>query len=318
MLITDFTHNHIAAARSLAKLNYDQEREIVPALPPIDVLPDLTRFADYGLGVAAFDGDKLVGFLCSGSPRNNAFGSTDVKGVFSPLGANAATLDNRAKIYAAMYQAAGDKWALAGAASHAICLYAHGIEAQQQFFLYGFGLRCVDAIRSMEAIDCRTCNDYSFAELTQSEFASVFPLDQMLNEHMRQSPTFMLRKADTQEEFLRTCREEQVRCFVAIQSKQICAFLKIADMGETFITPRRDTKHINGAFCLPEHRGKGVYQNLLNFTISTLAAEGYTRLGVDFESFNPTAYGFWLKYFKAYTHSVVRRIDERVILAPAL
>ena len=207
MRVIDFTHEHIEAALNLAKLNYDQERAIVQALPPINRLPDLTRFADNGLGVAAFDGDKLVGFLCSGLPRDNAFGSTDVKGVFSPLGANAATLDNRAKVYAAMYQAAGEKWARTGAASHGICLYAHDTEAQQQLFLYGFGLRCVDAIRPMEAIDCEPCNSYSFAELTQSEFASVHPLDQMLNGHMRQSPMFMLRKADTLEEFLQTCQE---------------------------------------------------------------------------------------------------------------
>lgn len=41
-------------------------------------------------------------------------------------------------------------------------------------------------------------------------------------------------------------------------------------------------------------------------------AEDYTMLGVDFESFNPTARGFWLQYFAPYTHSVVRRIDERI------
>ena len=72
-------------------------------------------------------------------------------------------------------------------------------------------------------------------------------------------------------------------------------------------------RHIRGAYCLPEHRGKGLYQNLLNYTISKLKSEGYTRLGVNFESFNPTARGFWLKYFAPYTSSVVRRIDERII-----
>jgi hypothetical protein len=40
-----------------------------------------------------------------------------------------------------------------------------------------------------------------------------------------------------------------------------------------------------------------------------LKAENYLRLGVDFESFNPTAWGFWLKHFQAYTYSDVRRID---------
>jgi len=39
----------------------------------------------------------------------------------------------------------------------------------------------------------------------------------------------------------------------------------------------------------------------------------YNLLGVDFESFNPTASNFWLKYFTEYTHSVVRRIDDLFI-----
>lgn len=107
--------------------------------------------------------------------------------------------------------------------------------------------------------------------------------------------------------------QEGERHFVAKQDGTLCAFLKISASGETLAAMGSAYRHIRGAYCLPEHRGKGVYQNLLNFTISVLKSEGYTRLGVNFESFNPTARGFWLKYFNAYTHSVVRRIDERIV-----
>lgn len=106
--------------------------------------------------------------------------------------------------------------------------------------------------------------------------------------------------------------QEEIRYFVAKQNGKICAFLKISASGETFVATGNSYRHITGAYCLPEHRGKEVYQNLLNFTISALKGEGYTRLGVNFESFNPTGRGFWLKYFAAYTNSVVRRIDERI------
>ena len=51
----------------------------------------------------------------------------------------------------------------------------------------------------------------------------------------------------------------------------------------------------------------------MNFVIRILAAEGYTHLGVDYESFNPTAAGFWQKHFIPYTSGVVRRIDENVL-----
>ncbi len=73
-----------------------------------------------------------------------------------------------------MYQAAaGAKWVKAGAVSHAICLHAHNEELQRQFFLYGFGLRCLDAIRPMELIDCEPCENYDFIELSKAEFYYV-------------------------------------------------------------------------------------------------------------------------------------------------
>ena len=211
-----------------------------------------------------------------------------------------------------MYQAAGKKWVKAGAVSHAICLYAHDEELQQQFFRYGVGLRCLDAVRPMELIDCEICAGYDFIELSKAEWHLVYPLHLALCRHYCESPFFMYRKPETQEAFIESLMREEARYFAAKQNGELCAFVKIAVPGETFAAAGNTYRHIRGAYCLPEHRGRGLYQNLLNFTISVLKREGYTRLGVDFESFNPTARGFWLKYFSAYTNSVVRRIDERI------
>lgn len=313
MTIIDFTHTHIPEATALALANYEEEHGYVPALPQIEAVPDLTPFADNGLGVAAFDGGELVGFLCCYPPFDNAFASTNVRGIFSPMGANAALKENRAKIYAAMYQAAGTKWVRSGAVAHAVCLYAHDEELQHQFYLYGFGLRCMDAVRSMELIECQPCVEYAYAELAQEEYTAVYPLDLMLNRHCCESPFFMNRTPDTPESFAQNSLTENARYFAAKHKGELCGFVKISNDGEAFVAIGTKYRHIRGAYCLPEHRGKGVYQNLLNFIIATLKSEGYTHLGVDFESFNPTAYGFWLKYFTAYTHSVVRRIDERIL-----
>jgi len=51
---------------------------------------------------------------------------------------------------------------------------------------------------------------------------------------------------------------------------------------------------------------------LLSWLMDLLRERGYLRCGVDFECFNYTARRFWLKYFTAYSDSVVRRIDERI------
>ena len=313
MNILNFEKKHIQEATELALADYYHEKQYVNELPQIHNIPDLNTFAENGLGIAAFDNKKMIGFLCCNEPFDNAFRATNVKGIFSPMGANASISENRPKIYAAMYQAAAVKWIKARAVSHAICLYAHDNELHQQFFQYGFGLRCLDAVRSTELIESKPCTNYEFVELSKAKCHIVYPLHLALYQHYCESPFFMKRKPETQDEFLTRIIHEDARYFVAKQNDKLCAFLKISTPGETFIATGDTYRHIRGAYCLPEHRGKGLYQTLLNFTISTLKKEGYTHLGVDFESFNPTARGFWLKYFTAYTNSVVRRIDEDIL-----
>lgn len=313
MRIETFGVGHVPAARALALADYDRERRLSPGLPPVLAVPNLREYAENGLGAAAFEGERMVGFLGCVPPFDNAFRSTDVKGIFSPMGANGAVPENRARIYAAMYQAAGEKWVKAGAVSHAVCLYAHEEEAQRQFFCCGFGVRCMDAIRPMEPIPCAPCGEYAYVELPEEEYSLIYPLELALYQHYRESPFFMNRTPPTEAEFLTSAREEHARYFAAVKEGRICAQLRISSEGETFLSAGSGYRHITGAYCLPEHRGRGVYPNLLNAAAAVLKAEGYTHLGVDFESINPTAYGFWRKYFSIYTHGLVRRIDERIL-----
>ena len=334
MIVTDFGYEHIPEAAALALSCYEEERRAVPALPEIHSVPDLEGFAENHMGAAAVEDGRLVGLLCSVAPFEHVFGSTDVKGVFSPMLANAAVYENRAAIYAALYQYAALKWVQAGAYSHAVCLYAHDEAALGQFFRYGFGLRCVDSIRTMERIDMKKRSDghrllgngsaheekaemapleeFVFTELRPEEFSRIYPLESMLNSHYHKSPFFMNRRLESCEEFCEDCVKNKDRCFAALLNSRPCAYLKLSETGETFITRDSGYIHITGAFCLPEYRGRGLYQNLINYAADILEKEGYTRLGVDFESINPTAYGFWSKYFAAYTQGVVRRIDERI------
>ena len=118
------------------------------------------------------------------------------------MGANAAVSKNRPQIYAAMYQAA---------------------ELQQQFFRYGFGLRCLDAIRPMELIHCEFCIGYDLAELSKAEFHFIYPLYLALYQHYRESPFFMNREPETQEEFVVSSMQEGARYFVAKQ-KHMCVY----------------------------------------------------------------------------------------------
>ncbi|MCL1998568.1 MAG: GNAT family N-acetyltransferase [Turicibacter sp.] len=313
--ILSFDKNHIERAEQLALMNYNSERAIVTALPQIQTFPcDLEDFADDGLSVVMLDGEKLLGFLCCYEPWDNAFDSA-AKGTFTPTYAHGAVLENKDIIYKRLYQAAAEKWVNQGITYHAIALYAHDSQAINAFYTYGFGMRCIDAVRPLTTIECQPCEGIIFNELAKENVMVIREMRKSQAAHLGESPCFMRSSDEDIEKWLNRAEGRKSRIFIAMKADKPIAFIEITDDGETFASEADSMMNICGAYCLPEHRGKGIVQGLLNYAINVLKTEGYESLGVDFESFNPTANGFWLKYFTAYTNSVVRRIDECALRA---
>ena len=197
-----------------------------------------------------------------------------------------------------------------------MALYAHDAEARDSFYWNGFGLRCVDAVRPLEPVARDEYPGYTFCELPKEETSCIVPLKNGLIGHLQNTPMFMpFFFKVTAEEVSEESKKGNFRYFVANKGDRTVAYIMITNEGENFTCDDPGTANICGAYMFPEYRGSGVYTGLLAFLIDTLAREGYSRCGVDFESFNPTAGGFWLKHFTTYTHSVVRRIDERIVKA---
>lgn len=174
-------------------------------------------------------------------------------------------------------------------------------------------LRQPEDVSFFQAAQSRKLPEYEYQELSPKERADLYPLVFDMYRHFQKSPFFLNRKPPQKEEFRRLFEEENHRFFGVKQNGNLCAFLETAKEGENFLAQEEGYLHITGAYCLPEYRGTGICQRLLNYMAATLSAQGYTRLGVDFESMNPAAYGFWNKGFDIYTHGVVRRIDEGIL-----
>ena len=309
MKIVNFEKEHVREAMMLALSNYNEERMRVAELPEISEVPDLVEFASNHLGVAALEGERLVGFLCCYSPWENAFGS-GARGTFSPIHAHGAMAEGRERIYAMMYRSAAEKWVAQGITYHAIGLYAHDEKALRTFFTCGFGARCADAIRDMEKVNCSVVEELKFRELQKEEVQKVRTMRKELSDHLGASPCFMYSTKQEFEDWLGRAESRDTKIYVAETEGRQVAFVEVAENGENFVTGTPDMKNICGAFCFPEYRGKGVFANLLNYVISELELQKVRILGVDYETFNPTANGAWNKYFTSYTCSVVRRIDE--------
>lgn len=221
-----------------------------------------------------------------------------------------AVADKRALIYRRMYQCAADILAKKQILYHTIALYEHDTDAIRAWFDNGFGHRCADAIRKVEEIGgIVPAEGITYEEITPQEAFLVRELRRKLSEHMGESSCFMYTKADRFEEWVKQRESNGDRIFVAREEEKIIAFMELSDSAENFVTEHPSMKNICGAYCLPEYRGKNIFQNLLNYVILILNRERTLYLGVDYESMNPTAYYFWRKYFKPYTCSVTRRID---------
>ena len=315
MIIIDFKREHIEEASLLARDNYNEERIQVTCLPEVSRIPSLQSFADNGLGVAVFENRKMTGFLCCCSPFENAFHTAAV-GTFSPLHAHGAVKENRAFLYRQMYQKAAEKWVEHKIVSHAVSLYAHDRDGIEAFFTCGFGLRCVDAVRPMKPLSFTAPSSLTalagihYGELGKGHQYKIRELRRLLIEHMGKSPCFMYQSPEEIDQRLTRVENGNSRIFAALYGGSAIACLELSDSAETFVSETGGIRNICGAYCLPQYRGKGIYQGLLNHVIETLEAEGWTHLGVDYESINSTAAHFWPKYFEPYTSGVVRRIDE--------
>ena len=312
MNIVTFEKQHIEEAKAIAFANYQEERSFVGTLPAIERMPDLDWFAENGLGVAALEGGELVGFLCCVGPFDNAFAS-QVKGTFSPIHAHGALTEDRELIYKKMYQAAAEKWVSQGILYHAIGLYAHDAQAIGAFFQYGFGLRCIDAIRPMSRIHCTPVIGYTFRLLPKEKVAAIRQMRVQLSAHLGESPCFVYDAPQMVKDWIAKAEKRDTQVFVAERDGTAVAFVEVGEDGENFITGTPGMKNICGAFCLPQYRGTGLFASLLNFAVEHLRKEGVMRLGVDYESINPTASGAWGKYFTPYTHSVVRRVEADIL-----
>jgi len=306
-----FTKKHLEAVKQIALDNYLEEREYVKELPEEVEIWDIGFFLENGYGVVAIEEEEIVGYLCFYNPWPGAFDTEDSLGTFSPLHANGAKKKNRYRIYQDMYEYAAKYLASKNIKGLGVCLYAHDEISKKALFEYGFGMRCKDSIQKISAFSQNQIHNTKckFKEIKLEDFALLHELRFALHEHLKESPCFMQADADDYKRWITKVDEGDRRTFVAKLDDEIVAYVDIAEEGENFVTLHPKMRNIQGAYCKPEYRGMKIYADLLTFVVSVLKEEGYEYLGVDFESYNPTANRFWGKHFNEYTNSVTRRIE---------
>jgi ribosomal protein S18 acetylase RimI-like enzyme len=316
MIFEKLNEKYLEDAVKLAQAQYNMEQKHIEALYNKnykDVLTDLLSdiFKNKN-GLIAVERGKVLGYLSFFGSIDCHFGN--VRGTFSPLFANAYGGENRDKIASLLFQYVSEEMIKEEILSYAICLYSHDVQVMKSLTMNGFGIRCGDGIRNVnKSLNIEINTEYSYEEIHYNKAGCLLSLSNSLVRHMKKSPTYFLNEELSEGEFAKQCYSRQSRFFIAKNKSEIVGYLEVTSDGETFITEEPDYLHICGAYLKENYRGKNIIQSLLSFVIEALKKDGIKRLGVDFETINPTAFRFWEKYFDSYTYSLVRRIDERII-----
>jgi len=135
--IKEFDDNHIPEAADLFVKSYAEQRENFSLIPKKD---DLYEFVHSKLsdrsdnpGVAAFDGDRLIGYMIETGTSDDFMG----KRTAFPLGLYSHSSDeaDKAKIYQKMYAELAEKWVENGYYSHIFSFWAQDQVLSYQFLI---------------------------------------------------------------------------------------------------------------------------------------------------------------------------------------
>lgn len=305
MELTQFTYAHIPAAEAILAANRLRESAHLPCSLPEVPPPPLTEFTENGLGFAAVEADRLLGFLCCLGPwqDHGAFR------IHVPLYGHGVACDTDSRrIYEKLYMYAAEDWVSRAIRTHAITLYAHEETAIGTFFNCGFGKFCMDEIRSTKPYPVKAVSGVTVTRLSKAELPQIRPLRYALHKHLAESPCFLQESEDAYYTWLQNVENSDRRTYAAWYAGKITAYMDVGERGDSYISAAPSMQNLLGAYCLPQYRGRGIAAHLLSHIVDMLRNEGYEYLGVDHESANLCAMHFWQKAFIPYTFSLLRRI----------
>ena len=313
---------HIPQAARLAAANQEAARMHVALLPERNAAhyePLLARIMENNIGVAAFEGDNLTGYLI-GEKIANFKGTQD--GIYVPEWGNAAVGDNRRLAYCRMYENIAARWVDNGCFTHALTLFAHDAEGIETWFRLAFGMICADGLRPLQPIDGaeNISREISVRTATAEDIPLFFPLTIEHSRYYPRSPLFMpLLSCDGEDKYHSWMRQRHHNLWLAFVDGEVVGYFQSSPShpGACEMIAAPTTCSVSSAYVRPKYRRQGVAVALFNAVINWAAANGFERCAVDYEVHNLHGSRFWERHFTPVSASLLRRIDERVAWAHA-
>jgi ribosomal protein S18 acetylase RimI-like enzyme len=312
MEIFPFREEFLNDAAELFVTNYRKQRQAVPVLP--DALENVHRVA--GMlnelfqtcpGVAAIENGQLTGYM--GWYIADHFRDADITGAFCPVWAHSVANKATAAVYRGMHRTASAYWATRGCGVHVISLLATDSSALKTWFWNGFGLAVVDAIRPVLPLNARLAEHLVVRKAQSQDAELIAILESEHRRHYSEPPIFMAAQEPAAPQDLREfIGAPNNTIWLAEFQGEPAGMMRFEarTFGATDIVQSETTISISGAYTRSQYRGKGAAAAVLDAALHYYGERGFERCSVDFESFNPEAANFWMKYFEPVTFSLMR------------
>jgi GNAT superfamily N-acetyltransferase len=269
------------------------------------------------LGRMAFVDDTPVGFLIFG--EKFTINKSGAKGATSPLYGYGIRYSKRGDIIEKLLQSVASELCEYFAQRLSVSVYAHDTDVLWKYLMSGFFLETTGTMRDIfSPIKAEMQGKYSFKELGKKELINykgeIIELYRGLINHLRGSPIFyhgrnFLPVEKRFDDFLK----DDIRIFAVFDGNRLIGMMDAEPVDDGFAKDDIEALDMSDVFIEPAYRGNGIAATLLKYANDELKSSGTRRLFVTHGTINPTANGFWDKYFTNYYYSMTRSIDPEML-----
>lgn len=312
MEILPITNATLPEAATLFSQSFKEQRMATPELPAaledqvyVEKRLGSTFKADSAL--VALENGRVIGFLCWFLVDN--FRRSGRKGAYVPEWGHACLEIGKAKTYRALYRRAAEQWASADCQVHAITLLASDRTAETTWFWNGFGLTVIDAIRLMQPLGIQYSSSLTIRMANQKDVPALTRLDAEHCLHYTRSPIFMpAQSVRSEQENVEFLSRPKNSIWLAETDGELVGLMRFDgyDFDSVAIVESETGILINGAYVRPAFRGQRISVAILDAALRHYQSLGLKYCTVNFETFNPEATTFWMRYFEPVCLSVVR------------
>lgn len=315
MNIINISETYLKLCVEIAKKEYLRECESVKELfeenYEAELYDRLKIPCINGNGFVCIDGNNVCGFIIT---HINHEEKTDR--VTIPVWGYGIEHSNRTKVMSFLFQYLAEKvMSINTNVQFVVKIYAHDYDILSFFTSCQFGILCTDTVKNTSD-DIYSDSKVICRELSKKEIlnrkAELLRLYRLLVKHLQESPVFYPGKEFTEDVYLNYILGGTTRMFAAFDGDTIIGIIDASIDYGCFLLNSNDIFNVGDIYLEKAYRGKKIAELLLRYVNNTLREDGVKKIWVEHGTANPNARGFWDKYLKNYTYTLVRDISKPV------